>query len=256
MPWWMVVAAGLVGLLVGGFLTSVVWRVPRHESVVGDGSRCPSCGRPVRGTDAIPVVSWLRLRGRCRDCGEPIPLRYPLVEVASGALFVALALRFGDSWELPAFWVFGAGLLALSAIDLEHFILPNRIVYPLAAVSVALLTLAAVADGDGAALLRAVLAGLVGFGVLLVIHLISPRDGLRRRQAVVRAGVVPRLARVGELVLGLFLGFVYGAVIGMLLIATRVRSRKDHIPFGPFLAAGALTAVLWGTAILDWYAGR
>lgn len=257
MPWWMVVAAGLVGLLVGGFLTSVVWRVPRHESVVGDGSRCPSCGRPVRGIDAIPVVSWLRLRGRCRDCGEPIPLRYPLVEVASGALFVALALRFGDSWELPAFWVFGAGLLALSAIDLEHFILPNRIVYPLAAVSVALLALAAVADGDGAALLRAVLAGLVGFGVLLVIHLISPRGmGFGDVKLSFVLGLFLGWLGWGELVLGLFLGFVYGAVIGMLLIATRVRSRKDHIPFGPFLAAGALTAVLWGTAILDWYAGR
>ncbi len=257
MPWWSIVAAGLVGLVVGGFLTTLIWRVPRHEAVVGEGSRCPSCGHAIRGADSLPVLSWLRLRGRCRGCGEPIPVRYPVVELACGAIFVALAVRFGDSWELPAFWVFGAGLLALSVIDLEHFILPNRIVYPLAGASLALLAVAAVASGDGEALLRAVLGGLVGFGALLVIHLVSPKGmGFGDVKLSFVLGLFLGWLGWGELALGLFLGFVYGAVIGIVLIVTRLRSRKDHIPFGPFLAAGALTAVLWGTAILDWYSGR
>lgn len=257
MPWWLLVATGLVGLLVGGFLTTVIWRVPRREPVLGDGSRCPSCGRPVRGVDAVPVLSWIRLRGRCRDCGEPIPLRYPVVEVACGALFVALAVRFGDSWQLPAFWVFGAGLLALAVIDLEHFLLPNRIVYPLAGLSVALLALAALASGDGGALVRALLGGLVGFAALLVIHLISPRGmGFGDVKLAFVLGLFLGWLGWGEVALGLFLGFLYGGVIGTLLIVTHVRGRKDHVPFGPFLAAGALTAVLWGSAILDWYAGR
>ncbi len=257
MPWWMIVAAGLVGLLVGGLLTTVIWRVPRREPLVGDGPRCPSCGEPVRAADSVPVVSWVRLHGRCRHCDEPIPVRYPVVEIASAAIFVALAVRFGDSWELPAFWVFGAGLLALSVIDLEHFILPNRIVYPLAGVSVALLALAAVASGDGDRLVRAVLGGLAGFGAMLVIHLISPRGmGFGDVKLTFVLGLFLGWLGWGEVALGLFLGFLYGAAIGGLLIVTRLRGRKDHIPFGPFLAAGALTAVLWGTAILDWYGGR
>src|SRR5437667_8300435 len=144
-----VVAAvcGVLGLAMGSFLNVVIHRVPRKESVVRPRSHCPRCGSRLADRDNVPVLSWVLLRGRCRDCGEPISVRYPLVELATAGLFVAAALRFGLDWALPAYLVLFAALLAISVIDLEHYIIPNRIVYPTLPVSVPRLVLAAAAHG-------------------------------------------------------------------------------------------------------------
>src|SRR5947208_14309635 len=139
-------ASALVGLAVGSFLNVVIYRVPRKESVVRPRSHCPGCGTQLAERDNIPVVSWVLLRGRCRTCGEPISARYPLVELGTAALFVAAALRFGLDWALPAYLVFFAALVAVSFIDLEHYIIPNRIVYPTLFVSIPLLAVAAAAQ--------------------------------------------------------------------------------------------------------------
>src|SRR5437879_5667724 len=189
------VACGVLGLAVGSFLNVVVYRVPRKESVVRPRSHCPKCGTQLADKDNVPVVSWLALRGRCRTCGEPSSVRYPLVELATGGLFVAAGLRFGADWALPAFLVFFASLLAVSLIDLEHYIIPNRIVYPTLFAGVALLFLAAAADGNWKALERSVIGAAGFWGVLLVVHLVSPRG--------MGFGDV-RLAAV----LGLFLGWL------------------------------------------------
>src|SRR4051812_8482783 len=117
------VVCGTMGLMVGSFLNVVIYRVPRHESVVTPRSRCPGCGTQLSEIDNIPVVSWLVLRGKCRTCGTGISVRYPLVELATGALFAAMAVRFHGSWVIPAFCLFAAASLALALIDLEHFLL-------------------------------------------------------------------------------------------------------------------------------------
>ena len=119
----------LWGLAIGSFLNVVIYRVPRHESIVSPRSACPTCGAPIRERDNIPVLSWLVLGGRCRDCHSPISARYPLVELGNAALFAAAAARLGFNWDLPAFLVLFAGLLALACIDLELLILPKLIVY-------------------------------------------------------------------------------------------------------------------------------
>src|SRR6266568_4972423 len=144
-----VLGCALLGLAIGSFLNVVIWRVPRKESVVRPPSHCPSCETPIGPRDNIPVLSWLLLRGRCRHCGNPIPVRYPLVEATCGVLFAAVALRFGTDWALPAYLVLTAALLAISIIDLEHYIVPDRITGPLTVSPLALLGLAAVADGNG-----------------------------------------------------------------------------------------------------------
>src|SRR5437870_13300245 len=163
-----VVAAvcGVLGLAVGSFLNVVIHRVPRKESVVQPRSRCPRCGTQLADRDNVPVVSWVLLRGRCRTCGEPISPRYPLVELATAALFVAVALRFGADWAVPAFLLFFASLLAISLIDLEHYIIPNRIVYPTLFGGFALLVVAAAAGGNWEALQRAVIGAAIFWGVL------------------------------------------------------------------------------------------
>jgi leader peptidase (prepilin peptidase) / N-methyltransferase len=172
------------------------------------------------------------------------------------ALFVGLALRYHDSWALPAFLAVAAGLVALSAIDLEHFLLPNRIVYPLALATLALLTVGAVGDGDWGALGRAVLGGVAGMLTLGALHVISPRSmGFGDAKLAFVLGLALGWLGWGELVLGLFCGFLAGALVGVALITLRQRGRKDHLPFGPFLAFGTLVALMWGDVILRWYRG-
>src|SRR5215203_6768148 len=154
---------GLFGLVIGSFLNVVIWRVPRRESVVTPPSHCPECDVEIPPYDNIPVLSWLVLRGRCRQCGTRISVRYLLVELSSAGLWVAMALRFGWSWELPAYLVLVSALLALALIDLDTFLLPNKIVYPLTVALVVLLGLAAVLDDSGDDLVRALLGGAAAF---------------------------------------------------------------------------------------------
>jgi len=118
----------VIGLCVGSFLNVVIYRVPRRESVVRPRSHCPACEAPIADRDNIPVLSWMLLRGRCRSCGARISVRYPLVELGTAVLFVAAAVRLGATWQLPAFCVFFASLLAISVIDLDHYIIPNRVI--------------------------------------------------------------------------------------------------------------------------------
>lgn len=216
------------GLVVGWLMSVVVERVPEKRSLFE---------RP-----------FPELRVLLRRPGGIVTV------VTTGTVAAGMAARFGDVWELPAFLVLAVALVALSVIDLRLFLLPNRIVYPLAVVTVLLLAAAAFANDDGDALLRALACGAGAFAAFAALHLASPRAmGFGDVKLAFVLGLGLGWLGVGETVLGLFLGFVYGSVIGLGLIATRIRSRKDHVPFGPFLAAGTITAVLVGYAILDWY---
>jgi leader peptidase (prepilin peptidase)/N-methyltransferase len=252
------IAAGsaLLGLLVGSFLNVVIWRVPRKESVVAPASHCPGCGVPIAPRDNVPVLSWLLLRGRCRHCHTRISVRYPLVELGCAALFGAIGARFAHSWALPAYLLLGAALLAISAIDLEHYIIPNRIVYPLGIAAVPLLALAAGLDGHWWWFARALIGGVGAFAALFAIHVVSPRGmGFGDVRLSFVLGLYLGYLGALDVPVGMFLGFAYGAVVGILLMATGRRGRRQHIPFGPFLAAGALTIVLVGGPVLDWYRG-
>ena len=246
--------SGLYGLVIGSFLNVVIWRVPRQESIVRPASHCPTCDTKIANRDNIPVVSWVLLRGRCRGCGGAISARYPLVELLTAALFAAMGARFSHSWALPAYLVLTGSLVALSAIDLEHYILPNRILYPTDAAVIVLLAAGSAGDHDWSAFARAVLAGAIAFAVFFAIHLVSPRGmGFGDVRLSFLLGLGLGWIGWGEMAGGLFAGFVYGAVVGVLLIALKVRSRQQQIPFGPFLAAGAVTFVLFGAPLVDWY---
>ena len=251
------VVCGVVGLCIGSFLNVVIYRVPRKESVVRPRSHCPSCQALIAERDNIPVVSWILLRGRCRACGARISPRYAVVELGTAALFVAAAIRFGQSWSLPAFLVFFAALLAISVIDIDCFLVPNRVLYPALFIAAPLLVLAAAATGDRTALVHALIGGVGGFGALLVVHLVSPRGmGFGDVRLAGLIGMMLGWLGLGYPVLGIFSGFLLASIVGVGLIVTRVRTRKDPVPFGPFLAVGAVVAVLWGQALLDAYSRR
>ena len=251
-----VALSALFGLLIGSFLNVVIWRVPRKLSVVRPPSHCPVCETPIRPADNVPVVAWLRLRGKCRDCGNPIPVRYPLVEASCAVLFAAVAARFGWSWALPAYLVLTAALLAISIIDLEHFIVPDRITVPLTVSALALLGLAAAADRNGWRFGRTLLGGVAFFVFLFFLNIVYPKGmGMGDVKLSFSLGLYLGWLGWGQVFLGGFLAFLLGAVIGLGLIAAGIKGRKDFVPFGPFLAAGTLIVVLWGAPILHWYSG-
>jgi leader peptidase (prepilin peptidase) / N-methyltransferase len=242
---------GVLGLAVGSFLNVVIYRVPRGESIVAPRSACPSCGTPIRERDNVPVVSWLLLRGRCRDCQAPISVRYPLVELGCAALFAGTAARFGFQWDLPTYLVLSAGLLALSCIDVERLLLPKRIVYPLTVLVAVLLLLAAAATDEWADYWTAAACGIGWFAAFFVLNFISPRVlGFGDVRLGLALGLSLGWLGVGYVLLGFFAANLVGALIGIGLIATKRITRSDRIPYGVFLALGWAVAVFAGPELL------
>jgi len=203
-----------------------------------------------------PVGALLWPGGRCRTCRRGPSPRYAVVQVLTAAAFAAVALRFGADWALPAYLVFFTALLAVSAIDLELNIIPNRIVYPTIFVSVPLLAAAALAEADADRLGEALIGAAAAWAALLVIHLISPAGmGFGDVRLAFVLGLFLGWLGLRLVLIGLFLGFLLGAVLGALMILVGRRGRRDHIPFGPFLAGGAALAVFFGDPFSSWWLG-
>jgi leader peptidase (prepilin peptidase)/N-methyltransferase len=248
------VLTAVLGLAVGSFLNVVVWRVPRGESIVSPPSHCPVCDHPVRPRDNVPVLSWLLLRGRCRDCGNPISVRYPLVELGTSAVFVVLTVRIGFSAELPAYLYLGSIGVALALIDIDVKRLPNVIVLPSYVVSAVLLGAAALVEQQWDNLLRAGLAMVALYTFYFVLALVYPRGmGFGDVKLAGVLGIYLGWLGWAEVVTGGFLGFLFGGVVGGALMLARRAGRRSMIPFGPFMLAGALVAILWGGALADLY---
>jgi leader peptidase (prepilin peptidase)/N-methyltransferase len=244
----------VLGLAVGSFLNVVIHRVPLGQSVVSPRSACPGCGTELAYRDNVPVLSWLLLRGRCRTCGMPISARYPVVELGTGLLFLAVAIKIGPHAALPAYLFWSAVLVAVSAIDLETRKIPRQIIFVGAGACGVLLVAAAAIDDDWFSLREAAMGGAIGFGVLGLLWFIAPRGmGYGDVRLAGLNGLLLGWLSLPHVGLGLFVAFLLGAVIGIALVATGVRSRKDAVPFGPFLALGALSAVFVGAPILRLY---
>jgi leader peptidase (prepilin peptidase)/N-methyltransferase len=231
----------------GSFLNVVIWRVPRGESIVSPPSHCPRCDARIRARDNIPIVSWLLLRGRCHNCGEPISRRYPLVEALVAVLFAAITIANGLNWDLAWELPFAAVLVAVAAIDLDLHIIPNKIVYPAAAWGVL-----------SAALVRldhlpALLAWGAGAGVFFLVTALVYPAGMGMGDVKLAAVIGVYLGN--SVIPALLVAFLTGTVVGLSIMARHgVRDgRKMGIPFGPFLAFGALTAVFVGPDLVDAY---
>jgi leader peptidase (prepilin peptidase) / N-methyltransferase len=254
MEMWVVVGCFVLGLLLGSFGNVVIHRVPEGESVVRPPSACPSCGNEISPRDNIPVLSWLLLRGRCRHCGEPISIRYPAVELTMGLVFAAVGARFGLAWELPGFLLFAWMLVIVAVIDARTRRIPNKLTYPLTPALLALMVIAALASGMPGLALRSLLGGVAAFVVLLVLALISPRGmGMGDVKLAAFIGIGLGYLGWGNVVVGIFGAFLLGGVVAILLVVTRLRRRKDHIPFGPYLAVAALAAALFGDTLVEGY---
>jgi len=242
------VFAGVLGLAVGSFLNVVVYRVPSGRSVIRPASACPQCGSAIRRRDNVPVLSWLLLRGRCRDCRAPISSRYPIVEALTAVLFVAVVLRFtvvqDTAWAIPAYLYFVAIGVVLALIDLDAHRLPNAIVLPSYPVVAALLALASWGNDDWFALLRAVMGGVAlwvfYFGLLLV------KQGGMGFGDVKLAGILGAYLGWlgwGALIVGAFAAFFVGGLFSVCLLMARKAGRRTAIPFGPWMLVGAAVGI-------------
>ena len=244
----------LLGLLVGSFANVAISRIPAGGSLSRPPSACPRCGASIRPYDNIPVVSWLLLRGRCRDCGEPISVVYPLMEVTMAVLFGLVGWRVGLSWSLPGLLLMTWTLVVVSMIDLETRKIPNRLMYPLIPALLVLMVAAAFGDGVPQRALVVIAAGVGAFVLLLLIALVQ-RGGMGFGDVKLAGfiGLGLGYLGVGHVLLALFLSFLAGGLIGVMLMAAGKRGRKDKIPFGPYLALGALISLLVGAPIITWY---
>jgi leader peptidase (prepilin peptidase)/N-methyltransferase len=259
----------LFGAVFGSFANVVVWRFPRGESVVSPGSRCPVCGHAVRWYDNVPVISWMILRARCRDCGSPISVRYPIVEALSALLWLSAGLRFGITWRAVACIVFFYGLLVLSFIDLDTLRLPNALVATLAALGLVGAVASQLAGSDAVPLVGLAREGLWSSPLVVaaigaasgagVSGLIAAVYAVARGRTGLGMGDVKLLAAIGlftgpYVLAGLVLGSFAGAIVGVVAAARAGEEASSfRIPFGPFLAAGSVVAVLAGPQLWQSY---
>jgi leader peptidase (prepilin peptidase)/N-methyltransferase len=247
---------GLLGLVVGSFLNVVAYRVPLGRSVIRPRSACPACGHEVRAGDNVPVLSWLLLRGRCRDCGTAISVRYPLVETATAAAFAGLALLVGAAWVLPGYWWAAGAAIALTLTDLDCRRIPDRILVPGIVGAGVLLGLGSILEGDLWAVGRSLAGGAAYFGLLLLVAL-AARGGFGFGDVKLGflLGLVLAHRSWAALLVGAFAAFALGGLVAVGLLAARRVRRKDAIPFGPVMVAGAALALVVGDTIARWYLG-
>ena len=263
---------GAFGLLIGSFLNVVAYRVPAGRSIVSPPSACPNCNAPIRGFDNIPVLSWLVLRGRCRDCRTSISMRYPLVELATGIFFTIVAVVF---WPIPsaaaadqqtsqaqvasiltlvAFLYLAAVSVVLALIDLDTHRLPNSIVLPSYIVGAVLLVATALLGADGGALVRLGVGMVALFTLSLALGLVYPGGmGFGDIKLAGVLGLYLGFLGWGQLIVGAFSAFLIGGVVALVLLALRRANRRSGIPFGPSMLAGAWVGILFGGAIASGY---
>lgn len=265
-----VVVMAVVGALVGSFANVVIYRVPAGMSVVRPRSSCPGCSSPIRSRDNIPLLSWLVLRGRCRDCGEPISIRYPLIELAVAILSVAVLV-----WQWPviseaetpaalaaalcallAYQVFMVVSVVLTAIDLETRRLPNRIVGAAFLSGALLLSASAILGGDYVALGGAALGAATLFSFYFLVAFAYP-GGMGFGDVKLAAVVGLYLGWLGwdALAVGAFSAFLFGGVFSLVLVAVRKAGRKTSVPFGPWMIVGAWVGIVFGKDIAAAYLG-
>ena len=245
--------AGLFGLLFGSFVNVIIYRVPKGESIVTPRSRCTTCDRQLAWYENVPLASWIALRGKCRTCKAPVSARYPLVEAMCAALCAAVGARFGLHLISVAYVAFTLGLVAISFIDFDTKLIHKKVFYPLLAICFVLLVAATAEVAEWNRLGDAVVAAVIAFLVFFVINWIYPRGlGFGDVRFSFLLGLMLGWQRPLVAFTGLFLGFLFGAVIGTAGAVISKAGRKAEIPFGPFLAAGAYVAVLYGLELTDW----
>jgi leader peptidase (prepilin peptidase)/N-methyltransferase len=243
--------AFIFGLCIGSFLNVCIYRLPAAKSISHPRSSCPKCGELIRFYDNIPVFSYMILRGKCRFCGEPISLRYPVIEILTGLFALITFVKYGLSLEALIYFVYIVSLLVITFIDIDHQIIPDVITLP----GIPIFFIASFALPD-ISYLESILGILIGGGSLLLVawtyNLITKKEGMG-------GGDIKLLAMIGAVIgwkgvlFTIFVGSAVGTIAGMLVMLKTRKNRKMAIPFGPFLAIGGIAYIFFGPQLIEWY---
>jgi leader peptidase (prepilin peptidase)/N-methyltransferase len=211
----------ILGLIVGSFNNVCIYRIPINESIIYPASHCPKCRSPIKPLDNIPLLSYILLKGRCRNCGSRIPIQYPVVEFLTGIIYIFIYLIYGLTLQSLIYIILASALIIIAFIDLNKQIIPDVISLP-------------------------------GIVIGLILSFFVPYIG---------GGDVKLAAMIGAflgwryIIISLFLGFFLGALAGIFLVLSKIKSREDMVPFGPFIALGSIITLLWSEKIIFWYIG-
>ncbi|WP_190259341.1 prepilin peptidase [Pelotomaculum schinkii] len=235
----------LLGLVIGSFLNVAIYRIPRKESIVFPGSHCPACGHRLAPEELVPVLSYIWLRGRCRQCGTKISPRYPLVELLTGAIFAGLFFRFGLSFDLLKYLLLACVLVIVTFTDLEHMVIPDRVIV-FTVISGIVLDIA-----TNAGFLPVVLGAFIPAALIYLLAVIT-KGGVGGGDIKLTFAAGLYLGWPGN-ALAVAAAFLLGGIAGTALLVARRKSRKDAMVFGPYLATGMMAAAIWGQQAIDWY---
>jgi leader peptidase (prepilin peptidase)/N-methyltransferase len=243
----------ILGLIAGSFSNVCIYRIPRNESIIYPGSHCPKCSTTLRPKDNIPLLSYIILKGRCRNCGSRISIQYPVVEFLTGIIYIFIFLIYGLTLQSLIYIILSSALIIIAFIDLNEQVIPDVISLPGVVAGLVVSFFVPYISS-----LSSLLGIIAGGGTILIIALIGT---IIFKKEAMGGGDVKLTAMVGAflgwkyVILALFLGFFLGAVAGIFLILSKIKSREDMIPFGPFIVLGSLITILCGEKILVWYVG-
>ncbi|TJX16298.1 prepilin peptidase [Tissierella creatinini] len=240
----------IYGLIIGSFLNVCIYRIPRSESIAWPGSHCPKCNHSLKWYDNIPLFSFLSLGGKCRYCKAQISKQYPIVESLNAVLYISMYFRFGFTLDFIFYSLISSVLLVITFIDLQQMIIPDLLVVIIFILSVFYKGI--IYFRGGSPEIFSSIIGLIMAGALFLAIVLLSRGGMG-------GGDVTLIASLGfilgwkKILFTIFLSFILGAIISVFLLAAKLKSRKDPIPFGPFIVLGFFITALWGQAIIDWY---
>ena len=243
----------LLGLIVGSFSNVCIYRIPRNESVIYPASHCPNCRTKIKPIDNIPLLSYILLKGRCRNCGSKISIQYPVVEFLTGLIYLIIYLIYGLSVQSLVYIILSSALIIIAFIDLQEQMIPDVISLPGIVVGFILSFIVPYIS-----FINSALGALVGGGIILIIAWVG---SIIFKKEAMGGGDIKLAAMIGAflgwryIIISLFLGFFLGALIGIILIMTKIKKREDVIPFGPFIILGSFITLLCGEKIITWYLG-
>lgn len=243
----------ILGLIVGSFSNVCIYRIPRNESIIYPASHCPKCSTTISVKDNIPLLSYILLKGRCRNCGSRISIKYPVVELLTGLVYIIIYQIYGLSVQSLIYIILSSALIIIAFIDLNEQIMPEVITLPGMVVGFILSFFVPYLS-----FIDSALGVVIGGGIILVIRLAG---SLIFKKESMGIGDIELSAMIGAflgwryITISLFLGFFLGALTGIFLILSKIKSREDAVPFGPFIILGSFITFLWGEQILSWYVG-
>ena len=243
----------ILGLVVGSFNNVCIYRIPRNESIIYPASHCPKCHSPIKPIDNIPLLSYILLKGRCRNCGSKISIQYPVVELLTGLIYLIISLIYGLSVQTLIYIILSSALIIIAFIDLNEEIVPDVISLPGIVIGFIISFFVPYIS-----YLNSALGILAGGGIILIIGLAG--SVIFKKEAM-GGGDVKLAAMIGAflgwryIIISLFLGFFLGALAGIILIMSKIKSKEDMVPFGPFIVLGSFITLLWGEKIISWYLG-